>query len=171
MNIWSLPPLSVALIFFCIDYLAIIFIRIVFEKRFYLRRWWAFKYGDSLFLPLYGFNAAQILHTSEIQINFQWSVFLIIMGILCMLGTEYLHVEEGFYKPKVEFLPSQIYHAFIFVVMFYFVGSSFPVVILLHPLTWSFGGAILAIAGYLLMVYKDYTIKRTIRKSYKKRKR
>ncbi len=170
MNIWSLPPLLVALLFFCFDFVAMILVRVVFERKFYLRHWWTYKYGDSLFLPLYGFNAAIILHDAIIRISSLWSFILIILGITCMIGTEYLHVEEKFYKPKMEFLPSQIYHDVIFVVMFYIVGSSIPMIISLHPQTWSFYGAILAIVGYFLMVYKDYTTKKANRKSQKKRK-
>jgi hypothetical protein len=122
-------------------------------------------------LPLYGFFAANILHTTVIQTSFWWTIAIIFLGVITMLETEFLHVEDKFYKVKQEFLPSQIYHSLIFVVIFYIVGSSLPVIISLHPQTWSFAGVIFAFTGYLLMVYKDYTTKRAIRKVYHKRKR
>jgi len=175
MNIWNLPPLTVALIFFCVDYLAMIFIRIVFERKFYLRRWWTFKLGDSIFLPLYGYFAAGILHGTNVQLSFWWTIAILFLGVITMLETEFLHVEEHFYKLKQELLPSQIYHGIIFVVMFYLIGSSLPVIIAIHPLTWRFAGALLAIIGYFLLVFKDYAtekaLRRSNRKTRKKRKR
>jgi hypothetical protein len=171
MNIWNLPPFSVALLFFCVDFVAMLLIRVVFEKKFYLRRWWTFRYGDSIFLPMYGFFAAAILQAKVIQISFWWSIAILFLGVITMLETEFLHVEDKFYKLNQEFLPSQIYHGFIFVVMFYIIGSSLPVVISLHPFTWNFAGVIFAFFGYLLMVIKDYTAKKALKRSYKKQRR
>jgi len=171
MNLWNLPPFSVAILFFCIDFLAMLFVRVVFEKKLYFRRWWTFRYGDSIFLPMYGFFAANILHGIALQITFWWSIAIIFLGVITMFETEFLHVEDKFYKFKQEFLPSQFYHDVIFVVMFYIVGSSLPVIISLHPQNWSFVGVIVAFAGYLLMVIKDYTTKKAIRKSHRKRRR
>src|SRR5437867_4248509 len=110
MNIWNLPPLTVALLFFCVDYLAMILIRVVFERKFYLRRWWTFKLGDSIFLPFYGYFAAGILHGTNVQMSFWWTVAIVFLGVITMLETEFLHVEEHFYRLKQELLPSQIYH-------------------------------------------------------------
>jgi hypothetical protein len=159
------------LLIFYFDFIAMIFVRMVFEKKFYLRRWWTYKLGDSVFLPLYGFFAATILHATVIQTNFWWSIILIVLGITIMLSTEILHVEEKFYKLQQELLPSQIYHAIIFVVMFYLVGSSLPYVILLHSPIWSFIGVIIALSGYLITVVIDYSVKKNIKRSQKKRKR
>lgn len=168
MTIWNLPPLTVALLFFCVDYLAMILIRVIFERKFYLRRWWTFKLGDSIFLPLYGYFAANILHGAVVQMSFWWTVAIVFLGVITMLETEFLHVEEHFYKLNQELLPSQIYHGIIFVVMFYIVGSSLPVILAIHPPTWSFAGAIFAITGYFLLVVKDYSTEKGLRKSYRK---
>lgn len=171
MNIWNLQPLFVAIFFFCIDFLAVIFIRVVFEKKFYLSEWWTYLYGDSIFLPLYGFFAANILHTVVLQTSFWWNIAIVFLGLITMLETEFLHLEDKFYNLKQEFLPSQVYHSIIFVVIFYIIGSSLPVMLTIHPPTWSFVWALCAIAGYFIMVIRDYTIKKAIRRSHKKRKR
>lgn len=170
MNIWNTSPLFIALFLFCIDFLAILLIRIVLERKFYLREWWTYKYGDSIFLPMYGFFAATILQTSHstvIQTYFWWNITLVALGIVLLFGTEYHHVKYKIYTLKQEFLPSQLYHSIIFVVMFYIVGSSLQRVIVIHKPVWSFIGVLIALGGYLLTVIKDYGIE----KSFKKRKR
>jgi hypothetical protein len=58
---WGLPPWAVAAVVFAIDFGAILGIRVVVERRLYVRQWWTFRYGDSVYLPLYGaFVAARL---------------------------------------------------------------------------------------------------------------
>ena len=50
--IWQWPPILVALFVLGIDFGAVMAIRIFVEKKFYLTRWWSFKIGDTIGLPV-----------------------------------------------------------------------------------------------------------------------
>lgn len=72
-----------------------------------------------------------------------------------MIMTESLHIKRGVYTIKQEFAPSQLYHSFIFGVMFYLVVSILPVIIISRVPIWATIAALVSLAGYALTAAVD----------------
>lgn len=160
MGIWNWNPFFVAVFIFLIDFGFVFLIRVVFEKKVYLGRWWTYRYGDSIFLPILAyFLAITYQKTTVFPYLYQqpwWHISVFVFGYILMAYTEYLHIKNKVYKKKDLFLPSQLYHSFIFGIFFYTIVGSLP---LLFPVRFSdlaYVGIIFGSVGFLLMCVKDF---------------
>lgn len=151
MFLWFLPPLWVGLFILGIDFGGVMTIRLLLEKKIYFRRWWAFRYGDTLFLPLYGYFMAHMLQQNPAyvpHVSGLWTALIVCLGYLLVIGIEYRHTTNKVYTNQQQKAPSQVYHSLIFPFMFYLVITTLPVLAYADSLAWAVLGAWIAIVGY-----------------------
>ena len=159
MFFWTWHPLLVALFTLSIDFGIIIVIRIFRNDTPLLSRWWAFKIGDSILLPIYAACAAVIIQENTLSIaplyyHLWWHVAVLISGYLALIVFETIHILNRLHPLRLRFWLTN-YHAFIFGIMFYLVVSVFPIVIFSRTPSWAFVGAILSLLGYAATVAID----------------
>jgi hypothetical protein len=169
MEFWYLPPVIVTLLLFCIDFLAILLIRTLVERKFYFNKWWTYKYGDSIFLPLYGFFAAILIQNNHLIIGYSlwWELTLLSFGYILVFIIEYLHIKQKISPLKQQFYPSQIYHTFIFGIMFYLIAISVPAVIAANQPVWAYIAAFILLSCYVITCIRDIFFETIRKKSHK----
>lgn len=124
--IWQWSPILVALFVLGIDFGAIMAIRIFVEKKFYLTRWWSFKIGDTIGLPVCaGFAAAVVSEGNFTGFYTQlwWHLLVLMTGYTVIITLELNSVRVGFATWEEVTNPSQMYHTFIFGIMFYLFST------------------------------------------------
>ena len=149
--IWDWAPLVVGLFILGLDFGVVTFIRVVVERKLYFGRWWTFKIGDVLGLPVYAGFAASVINGHEFSGFYtQWYTHLgiLVFGYAFWTWVQVQNLKSGFETWEDMKVPSEAYHTFIFGIMFYLLASVFvPLVV---SAEWSTSG-ILAFAG--LAVY------------------
>jgi len=99
---------------------AVMTIRVIFEQKFYLTKFWSFRLGDSIGFPLFGYFAAGLLQGYKpTECWYDRRITQIIFGLLwgCIGSLNYLQqVQSGGERVGQ---PSEIYHT----TAFSFVGS------------------------------------------------
>ena len=159
--IWGWSPMLVYLFLLGIDFGAILAIRIVIERRFYLTKWWSYKIGDTIGLPVYGAFAAIVVsdvnHPDAFYTQTWWQWFVLGVGVALSLLIQLRAYLTGSYSKQVVFNPSEMYHMVIYGLMFYFIASSvFPLVHGHQPL-WATIGAFVGLAIWVVCVVIDST--------------
>ncbi len=157
MNIWYWSPTLVAFFIFFITAGGILLIRLMIEGRVYISRWWTFRFGDGIFLPLYGYFMAQMIQSTPppaLYLQPKWHISCLVLGYLFMFITESLHHKHQTFKRYKSTLPSHFYHSLIFGIIFYLVVSTFPY------LSFTSYGPSFALLGYAVCAYKDFVIHR-----------
>lgn len=149
--IWDLPPLVVGLFILGLDFGVVMAIRIRVEGKRYFTRWWTFKVGDTIGLPVYAGFAAAVLADHEfsgIYTEWWWHLVIFLGGYALWDQMERSDLNSGF-KTRADLdVPSERYHTFVFRPMFYMMASIF--VPLIVAAEWNVS-TILAFAG--LAVY------------------
>ena len=125
--IWNWHPALVGLFVFCIDFGAIVVIRILIERRAYLSRWWSFKIGDTIGLPVFAGFAAVVISDEEFSGFYTqtwWHAAVFVVGYLVSLFFQFKNLTTGFFVWEDVIRPSELYHTAIFGVMFYLIGTA-----------------------------------------------
>ncbi len=121
--IWDWHPAWVYLFVLGIDWGAIMAIRIFIERKAYLTRWWTFRVGDVIGLPLYAAAAAVVVedfnHSDAFYQQTWWHALWLTVGWTISLAIQARGLLTGFFDWKTVFNPSEMYHTVIFGVMFY----------------------------------------------------
>ncbi len=120
--IWQWPPVLVALFVLGIDFGAIMVIRVCVERKRYLTRWWSFKIGDTIGLPVCAGFAAVVVsdgHYTGFYTQMWWHLLVLVIGYVSIVALELNSVRVGFATWKEVRKHSQLYHTFIFGIIFY----------------------------------------------------
>lgn len=151
-----LPPAEAGLAFFLSTFVAVMVIRVLVERRWYLTRWLTFRLGDAVALPLFaGFASAAIASNPLAVSNPFMQYVLLIVGMGTSLWLEIDALEEG-HRPFVNAkLPSQLFHAVTFGIVFMWITDALLAVIV-SPVTWQMIGAFIALVIYGLTVLIDF---------------
>ncbi len=165
LPVWRWRPVSVGLLVFALDFGAIMFIRIVIENQLYLSRWWSFRVGDSVFLPLYAAFAAVIINRqadrlSGLAARPWYHVFLLVFGVVLSILIEVDAIHAG-RDPRITWLPSQLWHTAIFGLVFYLVFWSFTAILQVRAPKWAFITALVFLLGYFATITYDIVHYRT----------
>ncbi len=151
--IWGWNPFLVYAFGLAIDYGAVMLIRGFTEGKWYWTRFWSFKVGDVLGLPVYMAFASIVLKHSYHQDGFytQWwcQIALLVTGYAVWTLIQFNSYRSGFYSKEVIFNPSELYHTVIYGVMFYLVSSSLTPLIFDHE---PFSATVLALAGLFVWI-------------------
>ncbi|MDP2671510.1 MAG: hypothetical protein Q8P13_03590 [bacterium] len=128
-DIWSWNPFLVAIYIFVIDFGVIMVLRRAFEGRWYLRRWWSFRLGDTVGLPVYAGFAAVIVQNHNTADRFYnevwWHLSILGLGVVLAILQEFNAFRSGSLSSRQIRKPSQLYHTAIFGPMFYYAASVF----------------------------------------------
>ena len=138
--IWNWHPALVGLFVFCIDFGAIVVIRILIERRAYLSRWWSFKIGDLIGLPVFAGFAAAVISDEDFSGFYTerwWHVAVFAVGYLIALFFQVKNLTSGFFVWEDAVRPSELYHTAIFGVMFYLIGTAVCAVGANHSPAWA----------------------------------
>ncbi len=140
-------PWRAAVFMFSIDFGMIMLIRRVFEGQWYLRRWWSFRLGDSIFLPIYAYFTSRLFNDAPKSLfeNPCWHRSLLFGGVFFAFMNEMRAVQGGMLTLTQVLKPSQAYHTLIFGPMFYLVLAPLPTVVRSR---WS-RDKLLALAGFV----------------------
>lgn len=126
--IWGWNPWFVYFFGLGIDYCMVRLIRRVFEGSWYTTRWWSFKVGDIIGLPVYMAFTAVVIHNTHHPdawyTQWWWHVSVLIFGYVFWTLLQFNSWRTGFYSKEVIFNPSELYHSLVYGVMFYLVVSS-----------------------------------------------
>lgn len=136
MALFYYPPLLVALFLFAIDFGAIMLIRMFFEKPVYLGKSSSYIIGDSVLLPAYGYFAALVIQHSSLPALYKepfYHISILALGFFVTVLLRYISLKNKVITSQQIGRPSEVYHSFIFAVMFYFVMSSLLMLIAIHP--------------------------------------
>ncbi len=158
--IWQWPPVLVALFVFGIDFGAIMAIRIFVERRFYLTRWWSFRIGDTIGLPVYAGFAAIVVsngHFSGFYAQLWWHILVMAVGYVLALGLQANNLRTGFFTWQEACNPSEMYHTVIFGVMFYLVSTVVFALSADHNPVWATTLAFVGLGVYVLSFGIDQT--------------
>jgi hypothetical protein len=157
LPIWGWHPAGVGFFVFCVDFGVIMAIRRIFEGGFYWSRWWSFRVGDTIGLPVYAAFATVVMRDMDPSVGFytwRWVHGLVLgAGFALSLGTNYMDVRSGMYTLRHQLIPSKLYHTFIFGVMFYWMATALPAVADSHSPAWAMGlslsGLVVYVSAYL----------------------
>ncbi len=158
--IWGWHPAVVALFVFAVDFGAIMAIRIFIERQFYWTRWWSFRVGDTIGLPLYAGFATVVVGNHEYHAFFTqvwWHVLLIAIGYMIAVSNQLNGLRTGFFTVKDLLIPSEAYHTLVFGFMFYLATSLFLPVASWGSPTWAVAMAFLGLAIYVVSWVIDQT--------------
>lgn len=127
LPIWGWHPVWVFLFVLGVDWGAIMAIRILIERKTYLSRWWTFRVGDVIGLPLYAVAAAVVVddfnHPDAFYQQVWWHVLWLAVGFGLSLTIQVRGLLTGFFDWKTVLNPSEMYHTAVFGVMFYLMLS------------------------------------------------
>lgn len=157
--IWDWHPAIVYLFLLGIDFGAILAIRGFIEQNWYLTRWWSYRIGDTLGLPLYGAFAAVVVsdvsHPDAFYTQTWWQCLVLGVGVAISVLLQVHNCLTGFYSKEVIFNPSEMYHTVIYGVMFYLVASSVFPLAHTHAPIWATAGAFLGLGIWIVCVMID----------------
>lgn len=159
---WKWHPLMMGLLVFLTTFGAVMTIRILLERHFYLSPWPAFYLGDTFCLPTYTACATIVLHNLKPSNAFYtktwWHYGVLVSGYLLSIGLEARAVIIKLHTLSASFIPSQFYHTLMFGLVSYVVVSSLPAVITSHKRVLATVIALLALIVYLGLVGFDVSI-------------
>ncbi len=124
--IWGWLPLLVGLFILGLDFGGTMFTRIVFERNCYFTRWWTFKIGDTIGLPVYAGFAAVVIADHEftgIYTEWWWHLAIFLGGYALWDQVERSELKSGFKTQADLDVLSERYHTFVFRPMFYMMAS------------------------------------------------
>ena len=125
--IWQWPPALVAIFVFSIGFVAVMLIRKVFEGKFYWERWWSFRIGDTIGLPVFAGFAAVVVSDGEFTgfyTELWWHLLVFCVGFVISFGLQVKNLMTGFFTGSDVFIWSEAYHTIFFGVMFYLVSTT-----------------------------------------------
>ncbi len=146
-------PMRAFFVVFAIDYGAMSAIRLLFEPRFYLTKWYSFRIGDFILLPLYAALAAYALQKIDTTNRYSkrfwyvWCLGFLALGIIApqLLGFAKLRFDKG---------PSETYHAVLFWFMFPLITYPWPLLVK-SPAKKQVIAAFACIIAFLFLVLYD----------------
>jgi hypothetical protein len=150
--IWDWHPVLVALFILGLDFGMVMAIRIRIEGKCYFTRWWSFKFGDTLGLPVYAGFAAAVISDHEFSGFYtQWWFHLgiLLFGYAFWARVQKQNLQSGFETWEDMKVPSEAYHTFIFGIMFYILASVLVPLIVAAELDIT---TIMAFAGLVVYV-------------------
>ena len=145
---------------FGIDFGAIMAIRAVFEGKIYLMRWWSFKVGDTIGLPVYAGFAAVVVSDgsfSGFYTETWWHVLVLAVGYAFFVGLHVNNLRTGFFSWRDAVNLSELYHTVIAGVMFYFIVTVLPPVLDSEGPSWLAFIAAVGLAIYAFTWFIDQT--------------
>jgi hypothetical protein len=152
---WKWHPLVTGLLVFLVTFGAVITIRVLLERHFYIGPWPAFFLGDTICLPTYTACATIIIRNLKASNAFYtrawWHYGVLISGYISSIGLEVRAVLLNLHTLNESFIPSQIYHTLIFGLVSYLVVSSLPAVIASRKPIRATIIALLALVAYLIL--------------------
>ena len=152
------PPVLVAIFIFGIDFGGVMLFRIVLERKFYLERWWSFRIGDSIGLPVYAGFAAVVVsegHFAGFYTQLWWHVLAFVAGYVIALGLQLYNLKTGFFTWRDMITPSELYHTGVFGLMFYLLVTVMVQLVTNHEPTWATVLAFVGLGVYVLTVTID----------------
>jgi len=156
--IWQWPPVLVAIFIFGIDFGAIMAIRVFAEGECYLGRFWSFKIGDTIGLPvLAGFAAVVVSegHFSGFYTQLWWHLLILCLGYLISLGVQVKNLSTGKFTWEEVKKPSELWHTAVFGVMFYLVATVLAATIADHDPFWAMVGSFAGLGIWIIGVAAD----------------
>ena len=151
LPIWDWHPALVGLFVFGIDFGAIMAIRAVFEGKIYLMRWWSFKVGDTIGLPVYAGFAAVVVSDGEFSGFYTetwWHFLVLAVGYAFFVGLHVNNLRTGFFSWCDAVNLSELYHTVIAGIMFYLIVTVLPAATAVEDFRWE-----ALVAGVGLGVY------------------
>ena len=158
--IWDWLPLVVGLFILGLDFGVVMLFRRVFERKFYLTRWWSFKIGDTLGLPVYAGFATAVISGHEFSGFYtQWWYHLgiLVFGYAFWAWVQKRNLQSGFETWEDMKVPSEAYHTFIFGIMFYLLASVFVPLIVAAEWDMTAIMAFVGLAVYIACFVIDQT--------------
>lgn len=158
--IWGWHPLLVGLFVLGIDWGVIMAIRRVTEGKWYWGRWWSFRVGDTIGLPLYAAAAAWVVedyHSEAFHQQIWWHALWLSIGIGLSLFFQARGLLTGFFNRATIFNPSEMYHTVIFGLMFYLMLTIAPSALTNHNPSEAFLLAVVGIGIYVFCYALDQT--------------
>lgn len=125
--IWQWPPALVAIFILGIGFGGVMLTRKVFEGKFYWERWWSFRIGDTIGLPVFAGFAAIVVsdgHFSGFYTQTWWHISAFAGGYLLAGYIQVKNLRTGLYSWQEITCPSEIYHTVVMGVLFYLVSTA-----------------------------------------------
>ncbi|HEX7456254.1 MAG TPA: hypothetical protein VF303_02200 [Candidatus Nanoarchaeia archaeon] len=144
---WKLHPALVGFLVFAIDFGAIMLIRVFGERKFYFSRFWSFKIGDTIGLPVLAGFASIVVSDGNFTgfyTELWWHILVICLGYVISFSLQVNNLLTGFFTWEDVRNPSEVWHTFIFGVMFYLVVTVLFAVAADREPVWA---AVLAFTG------------------------
>ncbi len=135
-------------------------IRRVFEGKFYWERWWSFRVGDTIGLPVFAGFAAVVVSDGEFTgfyTELWWHLLVICVGYVISFGLQVKNLMNGFFTWRDVFIPSEAYHTVIFGVMFYLMATAIFALAANHSPIWATVGGFVGLGIYILSFGIDST--------------
>jgi hypothetical protein len=157
---WKLHPALVGFLVFAIDFGVIMLIRRVREGRFYWERWWSFRIGDTIGLPVFAGFAAVVVsdsHFSGFYIQTWWHISAFVGGYLLAGYSQVKNLRTGLYSWQEITCLSEIYHTVVMGVMFYLVSTAIVAVGADREPVWATILAFTGLSVWILGVVIDGT--------------
>jgi hypothetical protein len=131
-------------------FVAILLVRLTFERKLYLSHWLSLNIGDSIFLPLiaYYLSRAVVEAEEEKYPGYPWHIALIAFG--CVFG----NLTNGKWLPGDT--PGGHYHAIFYWCGFGLMGSPLPIVLKRPIMTHNKKMAMLMAVGYFATIGADF---------------
>ena len=101
-------------------------IRRMLEGKFYWERWWSFRIGDMIGLPVFAGFAAIVVsdgHFSGIYTQIWWHIGALAGGYLLAGYIQVKNLRTGLYSWQEITCPSELYHTVVMGVMFYLIST------------------------------------------------
>lgn len=159
--IWDWDPVLVYFFLFQIDFGNILLIRGLIERNWYLTRFWSYRIGDTLGLPVYGAFSTVVIsdinHPNAFYNQIWWQWVVLGVGVVLSPLIQLRAYITRFYSKEVIFNPSEMYHTAIFAVMFYLVASSIFPLVHDHDPMWATVGAFVGLGVWIAGFVYDST--------------
>lgn len=153
--LWDRSPLWAALVVFIADFGIMMLLMLAeglppWRRKQYVTVVW----NDMFFYPVYAAMVVVVLRTSGPLHGFftsrGWHVGILITGFAISILCEWIGVRVDQYTMSQEMSPSKLWHTFIFGVMFYWLVSTLPAVLVVHQPLWAMVVVIACIVGALV---------------------
>lgn len=111
-------PIVAALLVFLLGFGGVMMTRRIYEGEFYLTRWWSFRIGDSIALPLFAFFTALAFQKSTEWWNPRWFNYTLFLALV-ILGVVFARqlLLDAMINRSVSFAeanrPSERFHTYI----------------------------------------------------------
>ncbi|MEX0622023.1 MAG: hypothetical protein WD187_03485 [Candidatus Woykebacteria bacterium] len=158
--IWDWHPALVGFFVFVIDFGVIMTIRIYVERKLYFLRWWSFKVGDTIGLPVYAGFAAAVVSDGEFSgfyTEIWWHIAVLVVGYAFFMGLHVNNLRTGFFSWSDAVNASEVYHTVIAGVMFYLMVTVLPAVLESDGPSWQAFIAGVGLSVYVFAWFIDQT--------------